>query len=108
MLRIDEYEGKYSLVLPTGNNPVDDLVQELGHEPNGPFWDGVAQWLVQTEAPSLEGRIEYDSEAGTFVALGDRAALEELKKRLAPYLSDAKKLRALVAAAEEADFPFDD
>jgi hypothetical protein len=69
----------------------------------------VAQWIVQTEAPSLAGRFEYNSEAGMFCAEGtDRAALEELGKRLAPYVNDAEKVRALVAAAEAADFPFDD
>ncbi|MFJ1541916.1 Imm51 family immunity protein [Micromonospora chalcea] len=53
---IETTPGQYSLLLNTGTTPVDDLVEELGREPNGYFWEGVAQVLVSTEAQVLEGR----------------------------------------------------
>jgi hypothetical protein len=61
-LRLVETEpGSYSLLLspPTA---VDGAIKEAGHEPNGYFWEGVARYLVQTEAPVLEDRIFYDPE----------------------------------------------
>jgi hypothetical protein len=55
------------------------VIEELGHEPNGYFWAGVAQLLVDTDAPHLRGRFNYDPEGGMFVAHGsDRPALDEL------------------------------
>ena len=106
---IESSPGKYSLLLNTGSTPVDDVVEELGHEPNGYFWEGVAQVLVSTEAPALDGRFSYDPEAGMFCAYGpDRDALEELGTRMAPVATDPERMRQLVAAAEADGFEFDD
>src|SRR4051794_19251810 len=38
----------YALTLDTGDPVVNSAVQDLGHEPNGPFWDGVAEWIIST------------------------------------------------------------
>lgn len=101
--------GEFSLVLVTGVNKVDEVIVELGHEPNGPFWDGVAERLVATEAPELAGRFEYDSEAGMFCVYGtDRPTLEALSALMEPYTTDAERIRALVAAAKADGFVFDD
>ncbi|WP_155371154.1 Imm51 family immunity protein [Catellatospora vulcania] len=101
--------GKFSLLLGTGGLVVDDLVQELGHEPNGYFWEGVAELLVTHEAPALAGRFSYDPEAGMFCAYGrDRAALEDLGTRMSAVATDGDRVRQLVALAAATGFEFDD
>jgi hypothetical protein len=101
--------GNYSLMLIAGTTDVDEVVEELGHEPNGYFWEGVAELLVATEATQLEGRFEYDPEGGMFVAHGgDRPALESLSALLTAVAADPGRLRTLMAVAEERGFEFDD
>ena len=101
--------GEYSLLLEAGTTPVDDLIVELGHEPNGYFWEGVAQFLVSTEAPALDGRFDYDPEGGMFCAHGsDRPALAELATLMGAVASDGDRVRQLIAAARVAGFEFDD
>ncbi|MEU7937693.1 Imm51 family immunity protein [Microbispora bryophytorum] len=101
--------GQYTLVLNAGTTQVDDVIEELGHEPNGYFWEGVAQVLVRTEAPALEGRFAYDPEGGMFCAYGgDRGALEDLGARMAAVAADADRMRRLITAAEADGFEFDD
>lgn len=85
------------------------MVEELGHEPNGYFWEGIAQLLVDIEAPVLQGRFGYDPEGGMFVAYGsDRPTLDELATLMTTVATDADRLRRLVALAEERGFEFDD
>ncbi|WP_184615445.1 Imm51 family immunity protein [Sphaerisporangium krabiense] len=106
---VESTPGKYSLLLDAGTTQVDDVVEELGHEPNGYFWEGVARVLVDTEAAALEGRFSYDPEGGMFCAYGrDRGALEELGARMAVVATDADRMRRLVVAAEADGFEFDD
>ena len=106
---IETQPGSYSLLLDAGSTPVDRVISELGHEPNGYFWEGVAQLLVSTSAPHLDGRFRYDPEGGMFCAYGsDRAALEELATHLASVATDAQRARHLVTTAEADGFEFDD
>lgn len=106
---IETDPGDWSLTMYTGELPADAVVQELGHEPNGVFWDGVAEWLIETELEDLAGRFEFDSEGGMFCAYGhDREALERLGLAMAPIVADGNRVRRLMAAAEEAGFTFDD
>ncbi|GAA1752852.1 Imm51 family immunity protein [Luedemannella helvata] len=101
--------GKYSLLLDAGSTQVDDIVADLGHEPNGYFWAGVARRLVATEVQHLDGRFGYDPEAGMFCAYGtDREALAELGGLLDAVASDGERIRAIVAEAEAEGFDFDD
>jgi hypothetical protein len=101
--------GKYSLLLDAGTTDVDDLVEDLGQEPGGYFWEGVARYLVQTEAQGLEGRFAYDPEASMFCAYGeDRAALEELGERLSAVARDGDRMRQLLETAEASGIEFDD
>jgi hypothetical protein len=106
---IETDPGKYSLLLNAGDTDVEDVIAELGHEPNGYFWEGVAQRLLATAAPHLSGRLGLDPEAGMFSAYGtDREALVELGDLMADVATDADRLRALVAAAKADGFEFDD
>ncbi|WP_329108435.1 immunity 51 family protein [Micromonospora sp. NBC_01699] len=101
--------GKYSLLLNAGSTDVDDVIAELGHEPNGYFWEGIAQLLVSTEAPALEGRFGYDPEGGMFVAYGtDRDALEELATLMRAVATDTERARQLITSAKANGFEFDD
>jgi Immunity protein 51 len=106
---IETAPGDFSLLLDTGTTAVDSLIQELEHEPNGYFWEGVAELLVRTEAPELDGRFSYDPEAGMFCAHGhDRSALENLAALMSPVATDADRLRAVIALASDIGFEFDD
>ena len=99
----------YYLTLDAGTTDVDDVVEELGHEPNGYFWEGIAQLIVASEASALAGRFSYDPEGGMFCAYGsDRGALEELATRMTAVATDAERVRRLVALAEATGFEFDD
>lgn len=106
---IETSPGKFSLLLNAGATDVDDVIEELGHEPNGYFWEGVAELLLTTEATSLRGRFGFDPEGGMFVAYGsDRQALNELAARMTAVATDAERVRRLVAFARETGFEFDD
>jgi len=106
---IETSPAAFRLELATGTTKVDDRVRELGHEPNGEFWTGLAQFLISTDAPTLEGRFDYDPEAGTFIAFGrDRAALENLGALLAAVANDTERAKAVILAAEAQGFQFDD
>ncbi|MGC9666053.1 Imm51 family immunity protein [Planosporangium sp. 12N6] len=106
---VETSPGKFSLMLDAGTTDVDEVIEELSHEPNGYFWEGIAQLLVDTEAPHLEGRFDYDPEGDTFVAHGsDRPALDELTTLMTAVATDADRLRRLVALAEDRGFEFDD
>jgi hypothetical protein len=106
---VETAPGKFSLLLDAGTTEVDDLIEELGHEPNGYFWEGVARFLVSTRAPALEGRFSYDPEAGMFCAFGeDRGALEQLGTLMTAVAEDGGRLRELMALAEADGFEFDD
>ena len=98
-----------SLLLNAGSTVVDGVIEQLGHAPNGYFWEGVARLLVSTKAPALEGRLSYDPEAGMFCAHGeDRNALEELGRLMAAVATDQERLRRVVAQAKTKGLEFDD
>ncbi|MBL0888317.1 Imm51 family immunity protein [Myceligenerans indicum] len=106
---VETTERQLSLLLNAGTTPVDAVIEELGHEPNGYFWEGVARWLVSTEARKLDGRFDYDPEGDMFCAHGtDRAALEGLGELMEQVAGDADRMRRLVAAADADGFDFDD
>lgn len=106
---IEATPGRFSLLLHAGTTMVDALVEELGHEPNGYFWEGVARRLVATEAPSLESRFDYDPEGDMFCAYGqDQAALEALSELMDAVAMDGGSMRRLIAAADADGFDFDD
>jgi hypothetical protein len=106
---IETSDGKFSLLLEAGTTEVDDVIEELGHEPNGYFWEGLARLLIDTQAPELDGRLGFDPEAGMFCAYGqNRDALQELADLLEPAANDPDRMRQLIALAEENGFEFDD
>jgi esterase/lipase superfamily enzyme len=102
--RIVSTSGRYSLIFTCGDLPTDDAVIASGHEPNGYFWEGIATLV----APDLVDGLAMDCEADMFSASGRRDDIESLRQLLEPVLSDAKRVRALIAQAESEGFEFDD
>jgi len=106
---IETAPGKFSLLLNAGTTEVDAVIEELGREPNGYFWEGVARLLVDTESPALKGRFSYDPEAGMFCAYGDdHDALQSLAALMSAVAKDRVRMRRLVTAAISDGFEFDD
>ena len=101
--------GEHRLYLVAGTTGVDEVIAELGHEPNGVFWEGIAELLIMSEAPHLDGQFRFDSEAGAFLAYsGDRAALDDLAIRLRAFAVNGDRVRQLVELARSRGFEFDD
>ena len=103
VFHLDEIEGDFSLTFYCGELPADNAVVATGHEPNGYFWEGVAQYVFE-DAEDLE----FDSEGSMFCASGDRSTLEALRLAMSGYLTDAGAITALVQRAEADGFEFDD
>lgn len=102
---VETTPGAHSLLLVAGGTPSDGAVVDSGHEPNGYFWQGVAERV----APQLVERVSLDSEAGMFCARADDPeVLVMLGAAMAPVVNDPARLRAVVAAAEADGFDFDD
>lgn len=100
--------GAFRLYLIPGTT-VDSAVSELGHEPTGPFWEGIVELLVAAEAPARQGRFWTDSEADAFLAhSSDRVVLDDLASRLRAIATDESRLRQLVELAHSRGFTFDD
>lgn len=87
-----------------GELEVDSVIQAAGHEPNGYFWEGVAQLL----APSLMPRLELDSEGSMFCAVDAVTDLEQLRGVMQPMLTDPEAMDALMRTAETQGYEFDD
>lgn len=107
-LKILEHDGQFSLLLNAGTTKSDDLIEEMEHEPNGYFWEGVAMFLLK-DHPSLRGRFEFDPEGGMFCAYGtDREALEQLGSLMAAIANDPAAAKTLIEKAHAAGHEFDD
>ncbi|GAA2611512.1 hypothetical protein GCM10010399_47970 [Dactylosporangium fulvum] len=101
--------GEHRLYLVAGTTGVDDVIVELGHEPNGVFWEGIAELLIMSEARHLDGQFRFDSEAGAFLAYSsDRAALDDLAIRLQAVAVSGDRIRQLAELAQSRGFEFDD
>ncbi len=94
-MRLDRYEGEYSLSFSCGDTPVDHVVVAMGDEPNGHFWESVVAYV----APRLVEHLELDSEGSLFSVSGKRRHLRRLRAHLEPLLNDADKLRSVLATA---------
>jgi Immunity protein 51 len=94
--------GRFRLELIAGTTGVDETIISLGHEPNGPFWEGVAELLIR-QRPGLDERLFLDSEAGAFSATAaERGPLDELEALLRPATTDAARIVNLIEAAAAA------
>jgi len=95
---------EYSLTFYCEDLPTDNAAVAAGRNPNGYFWEGVATFAF----PALVKRLELDSEAGMFSAVGTNRDLKRLQKGIEPLLNDPGKLTELLTQAEAAGFEFED
>lgn len=102
-MRIIDFDGESTLTLDC-STPVDQVIIDAGHEPNGFFWEGVAQ-LVGDDLMDL---VEFDSEGSMFAADGDRLDLEQLQDRMEPVIAEPQAMRELLAEAKAEGFEFED
>jgi len=104
----DEDPASVALLLSTGDLPVDAAVEAHGHLPNGDFWTGVAEYLISNYRPDLSDAFEFDPEAGTFAAYGNRDQLLALADLMRPAVTDSDAIAALITSATAAGYEFDD
>lgn len=102
--KFSEFDGEFSLSFECGDLPADEAVVASGYEPNGYFWEGIAEVI----APELTQGLELDSEGDLFSASGDRSALESLQVKIEPILASGDAVKAAIAQAEAEGFEFDD
>jgi hypothetical protein len=77
-IQLHDFDGERSVTLDVGGLPADAAVADAEHEPNGYFWEG----LVQFAWPDIAERLDFDSEAGMFCAVGTSDDLALLKTAL--------------------------
>ncbi len=97
---VDHGEGQFSLCLDDSRMPELALFNERGLSGNGYTWEAVADSLVRVRRPELTNGLNYDSEAGMFVALGTRPVLVALAQLLQEALDDHQLLKAAIDAAD--------
>ncbi|WP_370288194.1 Imm51 family immunity protein [Nocardioides sp.] len=101
---VREIEGEFSLTFYCGELPADAAIAAAGHEPNGYFWEGVAEFI----GGDLVKQMELDSEGGMFCAVGEQADLTAMQSLLEPLLTNGNAVLDVIARAEAASFIFDD
>jgi hypothetical protein len=107
-IRQHEFEGSLSITFDC-DTPCDSAIEASGHEPNGYFWEGIAQVLISTEAPDLAGKVNLDCEGSMFCAVSDSSEpLESLSALLTPVVNDPDRVIALIEKAAKIGFEFDD
>jgi hypothetical protein len=90
----------HQLILNADNDlPTDDAVEAAGHIPNGHFWTEVARYLISQNQPALADTIEFDPEAGTFAAYGNRDSLIQLHALMLAAVTDPHTITTLIDAA---------
>ena len=93
----------WTLCLADTHSPI-ELFEEEGHSGNGYAWDSVARVTLKRAKLSAAG-VDFDSEGGTFVALGEsRDSLIALGRELASLLRDPEALRRAIRAVPEDDW----
>lgn len=76
-----------------------DVFDEVKREGNGYDWTAVAVSAIRETDPSLEKRVTFDPEAGSFTAIGDLDDLRRLAAVLHGALHDHARLRVLLRNA---------
>lgn len=103
-IRLHDFNGERSLALDAGGLAADAAVIASGHEPNGYFWEG----LVRFAWPDIAERVNFDSEAGMFCAVGSSNDLARLKTAVESVITSPEAVRDIIARAEASGFEFDD
>jgi hypothetical protein len=95
---VETSPGAFSLLLRDIDSTSGPFVA-AGHSGNGYSWQSLAQYVLESSLPDVEGRIELDSEADMFCARGaDGEALTRLGEFLADAARNPRRLARLIAA----------
>jgi hypothetical protein len=73
---------------------------EEGWLGNGYDWTSIARVVVEERLPDLRNGLDFDPEAGTFVALGSIEALKRLGGEMKKVFDDEASIRDLLGRAE--------
>jgi hypothetical protein len=103
-INLHDFHGKHSLTLDAGGLPADAAIAAAGHEPNGYFWEG----LVRFAWPDIAERLDFDSEAGMFCAVGSSSDLARLRTAVESVIASPEAVRDILARAKTSGFEFDD
>ncbi len=103
-IQLHDFDGEQSLTLDVGGLAADVAVADAGHEPNGYFWEG----LVRFAWPDVAERLDFDSEAGMFCAVGTPSDLAQLTMALESVITSPDAVRGIIVRAETSGFEFDD
>jgi hypothetical protein len=103
-IRLHDFDGEHSLTFDAGGLAADVAIAAAGHEPNGYFWEG----LVRFAWPDIAERLDFDSEAGMFCAVGSSSDLARLKTAVESVITSPETVRDIIARAETSGFEFDD
>lgn len=108
LFEYDHEPGHYCLMLSDNHMVSDEQIrvfEDNGRDPGGYSWADVALGVVRTRRPELEERLDFDPEAGMFVAYGeDLEALRALAVMVHELYHDLAKLARAVA---DAPFEYD-
>jgi hypothetical protein len=97
---VDHGEGRFSLCFDDFKMPELPLFEERGLQGGGYTWEAIADSLLRLRRPDLVEQVAYDSEAGMFVAVGNRPSLIVVARLLQEALADMNLLKAAVDAAD--------
>lgn len=103
-IQLHDFDGEQSLTLDVGGLAADVAAADAGHEPNGYFWEG----LVRFAWPDIAERLDFDSEAGMFCAVGTPSDLAQLTTALESVITSPDAVRDIIVRAETSGFEFDD
>ncbi|OWK45771.1 Imm51 family immunity protein [Fimbriiglobus ruber] len=97
---IDNEDGTYSLIFTDFDGSA-AVFEEMDQEGGGYGWHGVVDALVRMKAPKLKKRLDYDPEAGMFVALSkDKEALGQVAELIRNAVNDPKLLKEAIKKAD--------
>jgi hypothetical protein len=93
-------DGTSSLLL-TDFEATAAVFQEIDQEGGGYGWHGVVEALVRLKVPRIARKLNYDPEAGMFVALSkDRRALKKVAELIRSAMADPGLLREAIENAD--------
>ena len=102
-------DGKWGLAFDVIDADTVSVIREAKHNPSGYFWHGVAELVVQSEVPSLDGNIQYDPDGQGFYAYSsDRSALTTLANHLTRLASQPKAMTELLLLSKNTGYIFND
>ncbi|MDP2343138.1 MAG: Imm51 family immunity protein [Deltaproteobacteria bacterium] len=97
---VDHGEGRFSLCFDDFKMPELPLFEERGLQGGGYTWEAIADSLLRLRRPDMVDQVSYDSEAGMFVAVGNRPSLIVVARLLQEALADPALLKTAVDAAD--------